>query len=142
MDWIKGEKKFILQTYTRQPVVIEKGEGCYVYDTEGRKYLDLVAGIATVSIGHSNRYLVERVREQLEKLIHISNLYYTIPQIELAEKLSQITGMDKFFFCNSGTEAVEAALKFARKATGKKKFVSFTGDFHGRTMGALSVPYK
>jgi len=142
MDWIKGEKKFILQTYSRQPVVIEKGEGCYVYDTEGRKYLDLVAGIATVSIGHSNRYLVERVREQLEKLIHISNLYYTIPQIELAEKLSQITGMDKFFFCNSGTEAVEAALKFARKATGKKKFVSFTGDFHGRTMGALSVTYK
>jgi acetylornithine/N-succinyldiaminopimelate aminotransferase len=142
MDWIEKERKFILQTYTRQPVVIERGEGCYVYDTEGRRYLDLVAGIATVSIGHSNKYLVERVREQLEKLIHISNLYYTIPQIELAEKLSQITGMDKFFFCNSGTEAVEAALKFARKATGKKKFVSFTGDFHGRTMGALSVTYK
>ncbi len=142
MDWIEREKRVILQTYTRQEVVIERGEGCYVYDTEGRRYLDLVAGIATVSIGHSNKYLVERVKEQLEKLIHISNLYYTIPQIELAEKLSQITGMDRFFFCNSGTEAVEAALKFARKVTKKKKFVSFTGDFHGRTMGALSVTHK
>ncbi|WP_456469003.1 aspartate aminotransferase family protein [Archaeoglobus sp.] len=142
MDWIEREKRVILQTYTRQEVVIERGEGCYVYDTEGRRYLDLVAGIATVSIGHSNKYLVEKVKKQLEKLIHISNLYYTIPQIELAEKLSQITGMDRFFFCNSGTEAVEAALKFARKVTKKKKFVSFTGDFHGRTMGALSVTHK
>lgn len=142
MDWVEKEKKFIVQTYTRQPVVVERGDGCYVYDVKGRRYLDLVAGIATAGIGHSNRYLVERLKEQLEKLIHVSNLYYTIPQIELAEKLSGIARMDKFFFCNSGTEAVEAALKFARKATQRKKFVSFTGDFHGRTMGALSVTHK
>ncbi|KUJ94624.1 MAG: Acetylornithine aminotransferase [Archaeoglobus fulgidus] len=142
MDWIEREKKHILQTYTRQKVVIERGEGCYVYDVNGKRYLDLVAGIATVSIGHCNRHLVERLKEQLEKLIHISNLYYTTPQVELAEKLSEIAGMDRFFFCNSGAEAVEAALKFARRATGRKKFVSFTGDFHGRTMGALSVTHK
>ena len=142
MHWVEREKKHILQTYTRQPVVIERGEGCYVYDVDGKRYLDLVAGIATVSIGHSNKYLIERLRAQMEKLIHISNLYYTTPQIQLAEKLSEITKMDMFFFCNSGTEAVEAALKFARKATGRKKFVSFTGDFHGRTMGALSVTHK
>jgi len=142
MDWMERERKFILQTYTRQKVVIERGEGCYVYDVDGKRYLDLVAGIATVSIGHCNTQLVERLKEQLEKLIHASNLYYTTPQIELAEKLHEITGMDKFFFCNSGTEAVEAALKFARRATGKKKLVSFTGDFHGRTMGSLSVTHK
>ncbi len=142
MDWMERERKFILQTYTRQEVVIERGEGCYVYDVNGKKYLDLVAGIATVSIGHCNPQLVERLKKQLEKLIHVSNLYYTIPQIELAEKLHEITGMDKFFFCNSGTEAVEAALKFARKATERKKFISFTGDFHGRTMGSLSVTHK
>ncbi len=142
LDWMERERKFIVQTYTRQKVVIERGEGCYVYDVNGKKYLDLVAGIATASIGHCNPQLVERLKKQIEKLIHVSNLYYTIPQIELAEKLHEITGMDKFFFCNSGTEAVEAALKFARRITGRKKFVSFTGDFHGRTMGALSVTYK
>ncbi|MBO8180052.1 MAG: aspartate aminotransferase family protein [Archaeoglobus sp.] len=142
MDWVEREKKRILQTYSRQKLVIERGEGCYVYDVNGKRYLDLVSGIASVSIGHCNRQLVNRLKEQLEKLIHVSNLYYTTPQIELAERLHEITGMDKFFFCNSGTEAVEAALKFARRATGRKKFVSFTGDFHGRTMGSLSVTHK
>ena len=142
MDWIEREKKFVLQTYTRQPVIIERGSGCYVFDINGKRYLDLVAGIATVSVGHANEYIIKRISKQLEKLIHISNLYYIPPQIELAEKLSQVTGFDKFFFCNSGTESVEAALKFARKITGRKKFISFTNDFHGRTMGALSVTYK
>jgi acetylornithine/N-succinyldiaminopimelate aminotransferase len=102
----------------------------------------LVSGIACVAIGHSHPEFVEKVYSQLKKLVQVSNLYYTIPQIILAEKLKKITGMDKFFFCNSGTEAVEASLKFARKATGKKKFVAFTNGFHGRTMGALSVTYK
>ncbi|MCX8188062.1 MAG: aminotransferase class III-fold pyridoxal phosphate-dependent enzyme, partial [Nitrososphaeria archaeon] len=106
------------------------------------KYLDLVAGIATVSIGHSHPEFILRVSEQLNKLVHVSNLYYTIPQIALAEKLQKLTGLDRFFFCNSGTEAMEASLKFARKATGKKKFVAFKNAFHGRTMGALSVTYK
>lgn len=142
MDWIEKEKSLIAQVYKRQSVVFERGEGCYLFDINGKKYLDLVAGIATVAIGHSHPELIARVNEQLKKLIHVSNLYYTIPQIELAEKLQKITEMDRFFFCNSGTEAVEASLKFARKVTGRKKFVAFINCFHGRTMGALSVTYK
>ncbi len=142
MDWIEREKRVLIQLYSRQEVVFDRGEGCYLYDVNGNRYLDLVAGIATVSIGHCNKEFVERVKVQLEKLIHTSNLYYTIPQIELAEKLKDISGMDRFFFCNSGAESVEAALKFARKVTGRKKFVAFTGSFHGRTMGALSVTHK
>ncbi|MEM3477405.1 MAG: aspartate aminotransferase family protein [Archaeoglobaceae archaeon] len=142
MDWIEKEKKLIPQVYKRQNVVFERGEGCYLFDTNGKKYLDLVAGIACVAIGHSHAEFVQKVCEQLKKLVHVSNLFYTIPQIELAEKLEEITRMDRFFFCNSGTEAIEASLKFARKATGKKKFVAFKNAFHGRTMGALSVTYK
>ncbi len=142
MDWIEREKRVLIQLYSRQEVVFERGEGCYLYDVNGNRYLDLVAGIATVSIGHCNKEFVEKVKVQLEKLIHTSNLYYTIPQIELAEKLRDVSDMDRFFFCNSGAESVEAALKFARKVTGRKKFVAFTGSFHGRTMGALSVTHK
>ena len=136
------EKELLIPFFKRQKVVFVKGEGCWLYDENGKKYLDLVAGIACVSIGHSNKYFVERVKEQLEKLIHVSNLYYTLPQLELAKKLRKVSGMDKFFFCNSGTEAVEAAIKLVRKVTGRKKLVSFTGNFHGRTMGALSLTWK
>jgi acetylornithine/N-succinyldiaminopimelate aminotransferase len=142
MDWIEKEKNLIVPVYKRKEVIFERGEGCYLYDIRGKRYLDLVSGIACVAIGHSHPEFVEKVYSQLKKLVQVSNLYYTIPQIILAEKLKKITGMDKFFFCNSGTEAVEASLKFARKATGKKKFVAFTNGFHGRTMGALSVTYK
>ncbi|NHW88417.1 MAG: aspartate aminotransferase family protein [Archaeoglobales archaeon] len=142
MDWIEKEKNLIVPVYKRKEVIFERGEGCYLYDIHGKRYLDLVSGIACVAIGHSHPEFVEKVYSQLKKLVQVSNLYYTIPQIILAEKLKKITGMDKFFFCNSGTEAVEASLKFARKATGKKKFVAFTNGFHGRTMGALSVTYK
>ncbi|MEM0351125.1 MAG: aspartate aminotransferase family protein [Archaeoglobaceae archaeon] len=142
MNWIEMEQKLIPQVYKRMGVVFERGEGCYLYDVNGKKYLDLVAGIACVSIGHSHPEFIERVCEQLKKLVHVSNLFYTIPQIILAEKLRKITKMDRFFFCNSGTEAMEASLKFARKATGKKKFVAFKNAFHGRTMGSLSITYK
>ncbi len=141
-EWFEREKASHVQFYMRQPVVFVKGEGCWLYDAEGKKYLDMVAGIAAVATGHCHPELVARVSEQMRKLVHTSNLYYTTPQILLAEKLKEITGMDKFFFCNSGTEAVEAALKIARKVTGKKKFVAFSGSFHGRTMGALSVTWK
>ncbi|MDI9645252.1 MAG: aspartate aminotransferase family protein [Archaeoglobales archaeon] len=140
--WMEKEKRYLIQFFKRQKVVLERGEGCYVYDVDGKCYLDFVAGIASVAIGHCDAEFVRKVSEQLSKLVHTSNLFYTIPQIQLAEKLSEVTGMDKFFFCNSGTEAVEAALKFSRKATGKKKFLAFTNAFHGRTMGALSVTYK
>ncbi|HDN73669.1 MAG TPA: aspartate aminotransferase family protein [Archaeoglobus sp.] len=142
MDWIQREREVLINLYSRQNVVLERGKGCYLYDTEGKRYLDLVAGIATVSIGHCNPLFIEKIKNQLDKLIHTSNLYYTIPQIQLAEKLREITNMDKFFFCNSGAESVEASLKFARKVTRKKKFIAFTGSFHGRTFGALSVTFK
>ncbi len=141
-EWINRESQVFIQFFNRTRIVIERGEGCWVYDTEGRRYLDLVAGIACVVAGHSNEFIIEKMKEQAEKLIHISNLYYTKPQIELAEKLREITELDRFFFTNSGTESVEAALKIARRCTGKKKFVSFVNDFHGRTMGALSVTWK
>ncbi len=141
-SWINREKSVHIQFYRRLPVVFERGRGCYLYDVEGNRYLDLVAGIAVCALGHCHPKLVERLKNQLEKLMHTSNLFYTIPQIELAEKLREITGMDFFFFCNSGTEAVEASLKVSRKVTGRKKFVAFTGSFHGRTMGALSVTWK
>ncbi len=141
-DLFERESKFLIGFYRRLKVVFVKGEGCWLYDVNGRKYLDLVSGIACVSIGHSHPHFVKRVEEQLKRLVHVSNLFYTIPQIELAERLSEISGMDKFFFCNSGAEAVEASLKIARKVTGRKKFVAFTGAFHGRTMGALSVTWK
>jgi len=141
-EWFEREKAVHIQFYRRQPVVFVKGEGCWLYDINGKKYLDMVAGIATVAIGHCHPKFISRVSEQLKNLVHVSNLYYTTPQIELAEKLKEITGMDRFFFCNSGTEAVEASLKIARKVTGKKKFVAFSNSFHGRTMGALSVTWK
>jgi len=140
---LPGFRKSVhIQFYRRLPVVFERGEGCYLYDVEGNRYLDLVAGIAVCALGHCHPELVKRLKMQLEKLMHTSNLFYTLPQIELAEKLKEVTGMDFFFFCNSGTEAVEAALKVSRKVTGRKKFVAFTGSFHGRTMGALSVTWK
>ena len=142
MSWFDREAKVMIPFFKRQRVVFVRGEGCWLYDIDGRKYLDMVAGIATVSIGHSHPYFIRRVYEQLNKLVHVSNLFYTIPQIELGEKLQSITGLDKFFFCNSGAEAVEASLKIARKYTGRKKFVAFTNAFHGRTMGALSVTWK
>ena len=142
MDWFERERRVLIQFYKRQKVVFVRGEGCWLYDVEGRRYLDLVAGIACVSVGHCHPKFVERVERQLRELVHVSNLFYTTPQIELAEKLQKIAGLDKFFFCNSGAEAVEASLKIARKVTGRKKFVAFSGAFHGRTMGALSVTWK
>ncbi|MBO8181509.1 MAG: acetylornithine/succinylornithine family transaminase [Archaeoglobus sp.] len=141
-DVFKKEKELFIPFFSRLPVVFERGEGCWLYDINGKKYLDLVAGIACISIGHSHPAFVERVSEQLRKLVHVSNLYYTTPQLDLAEKLRDISGFSKFFFCNSGTEAVEGALKIARKVTGRKKFVALENSFHGRTMGALSVTWK
>jgi acetylornithine/N-succinyldiaminopimelate aminotransferase len=142
MNWFEREGKALIQFYLRQKVVFVRGKGCWLYDVDGKKYLDMVAGIAAVVLGHSHPVFIERITEQLKNLIHVSNLYYTIPQIQLAEKLRKISGMDRFFFCNSGTEAVEAALKIARKVSGKKKFLAFSGSFHGRTFGSLSVTHK
>jgi acetylornithine/N-succinyldiaminopimelate aminotransferase len=142
MNWFEREAKSLIQFYSRQKVIFVRGEGCWLYDENGNRYLDMVAGIAAMALGHSHPYFIEKVSEQLRKLVHVSNLYYTIPQIQLAEKLGEITGLNRFFFCNSGAEAIEAALKIARRVTGRKKLVAFTNSFHGRTMGALSITHK
>jgi acetylornithine/N-succinyldiaminopimelate aminotransferase len=139
---IQKDAKYVMQNYGRQPLVLESGDGCIVRDIDGREYIDCVAGIAVNNVGHSHPKLVEAIKKQAEKLMHVSNLYYTVPQAELAEKLVKITGMSRIFFCNSGTEAVEAAMKLARVKTGKTDFVAVEHAFHGRTMGALSLTYK
>jgi predicted acetylornithine/succinylornithine family transaminase len=129
----------LLPTYARFPVTFVDGEGCWLIDEDGRRYLDLVAGIAVVSLGHRHPAPLEAAQEQLERLWHVSNLYSTLPMEELATKLSERFGGAQSFFCNSGTEAVEAAIKWARKVTGRPELVALEGSFHGRTMGALSI---
>jgi len=141
-ELIKRESNAIIQTYTRQDVALAKGLGARVWDLEGREYLDFVAGIAVNNVGHCHSQVVQAIQKQAERLIHTSNLYYTENQVLLAEELKGLTGMKRAFFCNSGAESVEAALKLTRRATGKSKIVAATGCFHGRTLGALGATYK
>jgi acetylornithine/N-succinyldiaminopimelate aminotransferase len=141
-ELMEREQKAIFQTYTRQRVAIARGSGARVWDVEGREYVDFVAGIAVNSLGHCHPAVVEAIREQAEMLIHTSNLYYTENQVMLAEELKELTGMDRAFFCNSGAESVEAALKLVRRATGRSGVVAAQGSFHGRTLGSLGLTYK
>lgn len=136
------EKRYMMQTYKRPRIVLKEGKGATVKDSDGREYIDCVGGIAVNAVGYCHPIVVNAIKEQAEKLMHTSNLYYTEPQVELAEKLSGITGMDRVFFCNSGAESVEAALKLASKVTGKHKFIAAEGSFHGRTLGSLSVTFE
>ena len=142
---ISTDDTYVMHTYNRFPIVIERGEGCYVWDTDGKKYLDLVGGIAVNILGHGDAPLAEAIAEQAKKLIHISNIFYTVPQATLAKKLTTLAGMKKAFFCNSGAEANEAALKLAKKAAKlsgnekKTKIVSALNSFHGRTLGAITA---
>ena len=126
-------------TCARFPVTFVDGEGCWLIADDGQRYLDMIAGIAVVSLGHCHPAPLAAAREQLERLWHVSNLYSTEPMENLARLLSERFGGAHAFFCNSGTEAVEAALKWARKSTGKTGLVALEGSFHGRTMGALSI---
>jgi acetylornithine/N-succinyldiaminopimelate aminotransferase len=135
------EKKYMMPVYKRPQMVIESGKGATVKDYTGKEYIDCVAGIAVNAVGYSHPVVLKALKEQAEKLMHVSNLYYTEPQVRLAEKLSEISGMAKSFFCNSGAESVEAALKLAIKATGKRKFIAAEGSFHGRTLGSLSTTF-
>jgi acetylornithine/N-succinyldiaminopimelate aminotransferase len=141
-ELIKRESQAIIQTYTRQSVALVKGSGARVWDPEGKEYLDFVGGIAVNNVGHCHPKVVEAIKKQAEWLIHTSNLYYTENQVLLAEELKQLTGMKRAFFCNSGAESVEAALKLTRRAIGKSKIVAAAGCFHGRTLGALGATYK
>ena len=129
----------LLPTYARFPVTFVDGEGSWLIADDGQRYLDLVAGIAVVSLGHCHPAPLAAAREQLERLWHVSNLYSTEPMENLARALSDRFGGAHAFFCNSGAEAVEAAIKWARKSTGKAGLVALEGSFHGRTMGALSI---
>ncbi len=126
-------------TYARQDVTFVAGDGCELVDSTGRRYLDFGAGIAVVSLGHRHPAPLAAAHAQLDRLWHASNLYWTEPQIELAAKLSERIGGGQTFFCNSGAEANEAAIKYARKATGKPGIVALEGSFHGRTTGALAA---
>lgn len=141
-ELIKRESNAVIQTYIRQNVALAKGSGARVWDLEGKEYLDFVAGIAVNNVGHCHPQVVEAIKKQAEKLIHTSNLYYTENQVLLAEELKGLTGTKRAFFCNSGAESVEAALKLTRRATGKSKIIAATGCFHGRTLGALGATYK
>jgi acetylornithine/N-succinyldiaminopimelate aminotransferase len=129
----------VLPTYARQDVTFTDGDGAWLVDADGKRYLDLFAGIAVVGLGHKHPAPLAAAQAQLERLWHVSNLYWTEPMGELAAKLSDRFGGAQAFFCNSGTESIEAALKWARKATGRTEVVALEGSFHGRTFGALSV---
>jgi acetylornithine/N-succinyldiaminopimelate aminotransferase len=139
------EKAYVLQTYRRPDFVLVRGEGARVFDSAGREYLDAVAGIAVNALGHRDPQIVATLQAAAEGLIHVSNLYHTAPQAQLARALVERSFAARVFFCNSGTEATEGALKIARKyardrhGEGKTHIVAFTGSFHGRTMGALAV---
>jgi acetylornithine/N-succinyldiaminopimelate aminotransferase len=136
---------YVLGTYKRAPFVLVRGEGMTAVDSEGKEYLDFSSGIAVNALGHCDPELVAAIQQQAEMLGHVCNLYHTVPQAELAEALCEHSFADKVYFCNSGAEAVEAAIKFARKAAlvnhgpGKTGLVSFSGGFHGRTGGALAI---
>ena len=143
-DWIAEERRYLFQNYGRQPVVIERGQGTRVWDTEGKEYLDFVGGLAVNVLGHAHPVVAEAVARQAAQLIHTSNLYYTRPMIELAKLLVEHSCLDRVFFCNSGTEAIETAIKLARRwghdeKNGAFEVVSMNDGFHGRTTGALAA---
>ena len=139
------EKRYLLPTYSRYPVALEKGKGVFLYDFEGNKYLDFVSGLGVNALGHAHPRIVKTIREQAARVIHVSNLYYNEYQGQLAERLCQLSGLDRVFFSNSGTEAIEGSIKLARLAghrvggEAKSRLVGLEGSYHGRTFGALSL---
>lgn len=142
---IELEKRYVVGTYARAPFVLERGQGCWVYDTEGKAYLDCAAGIAVNALGHAHPDLVAALVQQANTLWHVSNLYHTAPHARLAQRLCESSFADKVFFTNSGAEANEGAFKFARKwarehfGPDKTAIVAFTGAFHGRTFATLAA---
>ena len=143
--YIDEAESVLLHTYNRYPVVFEKGEGVYLQDTDGKKYLDFCSGIGVFALGYGNREYNEAVKDQVDKILHTSNYYYNVPAIEAAKAVLKVSGMDRIFFTNSGAEAVEGAVKAARKYAYLKdgktdhEIIAMNHSFHGRTMGALSV---
>lgn len=144
-EYIDKGEKYLLKTYNRYPIVLDRGEGVYLYDVDGKKYLDFGAGIAVFALGYQNKKYNDALKSQVDKILHTSNLFYNVPAVDAAEKIVKTSGMDKVFFTNSGTEAIEGALKVARKYAYLKdqskeyEFIAMNHSFHGRSQGALSV---
>lgn len=144
-EYIEEAEKALLHTYNRYQIVLDRGEGVHLYDIEGKEYLDFCAGIAVFALGYQNKEYNDALKGQIDKLIHTSNYYYNVPAIEAARKLKAVSGMDRVFFTNSGAEAVEGAIKAARKyaylkdGTADHEIIAMNHSFHGRTMGALAV---
>lgn len=143
--YMEEAEKLLMHTYSRYQIVLERGEGMYLYDTEGKKYLDFAAGIAVFAFGYNYKEYNEALKAQIDKILHTSNLFYTVPTVTAARKFNNASGMDRVFFTSSGTEAIEGAIKLARKYYYKKhdisnsQIISMNHSFHGRSMGALSV---
>jgi len=143
IDIFTLEKEYLLQTYKRIPIEISHGKGVYLYSKDGKRYLDFFSGLAVNALGYCNETVIQAIEEQIKKYLHLSNFYVSKTQIELAERLIKYSGLNKVFFTNSGTEAVEASVKLIRKFSGpEKKIISFSNAFHGRTYGALSLGGK
>ena len=144
-QYIDEAEKALLHTYNRYQIVLDRGDGVYLYDLDGKKYLDFVSGIAVFALGYNNKEYNDALKEQIDKLLHTSNYYYNVPAVEAAKKIKEVSGMDRVFFTNSGAEAVEGALKAARKYAYLKdgrtdhEIIAMNHSFHGRTFGALSV---
>lgn len=144
-DYIERAEHAVLHTYNRYQIVLEKGKGVRLYDLEGKEYLDFGAGIAVFALGYGNEDYNQALKDQIDKLIHTSNLFYNVPMTEAAEKLLKASGMNRVFFTNSGTEAIEGAIKAARKYAWLKdgstdhEIIAMKHSFHGRSLGALSV---
>jgi predicted acetylornithine/succinylornithine family transaminase len=142
---IQREKQFLLQTYNRYPLVIERGKGVFLFDFDGKKYLDFVAGLGVNALGHAHPRIVKTIREQAARAIHLSNLYYNEYQGRRAEKLCALSGLQRAFFSNSGTEAIEGSIKLARLAghrsggEAKSQLIALEGSYHGRSFGSMSV---
>ena len=144
-NYIEEAEQALLHTYNRYQIVLDRGEGVYLYDIDGNKYLDFVSGIAVFALGYNYKDYNDALKEQIDKILHTSNYYYNVPAIEAAKKIKKASGMDRVFFTNSGAEAVEGALKAARKYAFLKdgktdhEIIAMNHSFHGRTFGALSV---
>ncbi|MCD7855775.1 MAG: aspartate aminotransferase family protein [Clostridiales bacterium] len=142
MNTIEKGKKYVMNTYNRFPIALDHGDGMYVWDENGKKYLDFLGGIAVNSVGHNNPALAETISNQAHRLIHCSNLYWTKPMADFAEKIINEGDLDRVFFCNSGAESIEAALKLARKfgaKTGRQEIITMEHSFHGRTFAAVTA---
>ena len=144
-EYIEEAEKALLHTYNRYQVVLDKGDGVYLYDIKGKKYLDFMAGIAVFALGYNNKEYNDALKAQIDKVIHTSNYFYNVPAVEAAKKIKAVSGMDRVFFTNSGAEAIEGAIKAARKYAYLKdgshdhEIIAMNHSFHGRTMGALAV---